>query len=68
MWPVGASGRGVLILSELAGAASELSEASLSNPTDTADVASSITRALAMPLYEQRQLALICSADCRNTM
>src|ERR1700744_3508616 len=47
-------GRGVLILSELAGAASELSEAILVNPTDTSDVASSITRALAMPLYEQR--------------
>jgi trehalose 6-phosphate synthase/phosphatase len=49
-----ASGRGVLILSELAGAASELNEAILVNPTDTADVASSITRALAMPLLEQR--------------
>lgn len=49
-----AFGRGVLILSELAGAASELSEAILVNPTDTADVASSITRALAMPLLEQR--------------
>jgi trehalose 6-phosphate synthase/phosphatase len=48
------TGRGVLILSELAGAASELSEAILVNPTDVADVASSITRALAMPLYEQR--------------
>jgi trehalose 6-phosphate synthase/phosphatase len=49
-----------LILSELAGAASELSEAILVNPTDTADVASSITRALAMPLYEQRnRLALM---------
>lgn len=48
------SGKGVLILSELAGAASELSEAILVNPTDTADVANSITRALAMPLYEQR--------------
>ena len=47
-------GRGVLILSELAGAASELSEAILVNPTDVADVASSITRALAMPIYEQR--------------
>ncbi|HEX9513626.1 MAG TPA: bifunctional alpha,alpha-trehalose-phosphate synthase (UDP-forming)/trehalose-phosphatase [Puia sp.] len=49
-----ASGRGVLILSELAGAASELSEAILVNPTDVEDVASSITRALAMPVYEQR--------------
>ena len=47
-------GRGVLILSELAGAAAELSEAILVNPTDTSDVASSITRALAMPIYEQR--------------
>jgi trehalose 6-phosphate synthase/phosphatase len=47
-------GKGVLILSELAGAASELSEAILVNPTDTEDVASAITRALAMPLYEQR--------------
>jgi trehalose 6-phosphate synthase/phosphatase len=47
-------GRGVLILSELAGAASELGEAILVNPTDTSEVASSITRALAMPLYEQR--------------
>ena len=49
-----ATGRGVLVLSELAGAASELNEAILVNPTDTADVASSITRALAMPLSEQR--------------
>jgi trehalose 6-phosphate synthase/phosphatase len=48
------AGRGVLILSELAGAASELNEALLVNPTDVADVASSIARALAMPLYEQR--------------
>ena len=47
-------GRGVLILSELAGAAAELNEAILVNPTDVSDVASSITRALAMPLYEQR--------------
>ncbi len=49
-----ADGRGVLILSELAGAASELNEALLVNPTDVADVASSIARALVMPLYEQR--------------
>jgi trehalose 6-phosphate synthase/phosphatase len=48
------TGKGVLILSELAGAASELSEAILVNPTDVSDVASSITRALAMPVYEQR--------------
>ena len=44
---------GVLILSELAGAASELNEALLVNPTDVADIANSIERALTMPLQEQ---------------
>jgi trehalose 6-phosphate synthase/phosphatase len=44
---------GVLILSELAGAASELNEALLVNPTDVNDVANSIVRALTMPLQEQ---------------
>src|ERR1051326_9364147 len=46
---------GVLILSELAGAASELNEALLVNPTDVHDVANSIDKALNMPLKEQRQ-------------
>jgi trehalose 6-phosphate synthase/phosphatase len=45
---------GVLILSELAGAASELNEALLVNPTDIKDIASSIEKALNMPLQEQR--------------
>jgi trehalose 6-phosphate synthase/phosphatase len=45
---------GVLILSELAGAASELNEALLVNPTDVHDIANSIERALNMPLPEQR--------------
>ncbi len=45
---------GVLILSELAGAASELNEALLVNPTDVYDIANSIERALNMPLQEQR--------------
>jgi len=45
---------GVLILSELAGAASELNEALLVNPTDVQDVANSIEKALNMPLQEQR--------------
>lgn len=45
---------GVLILSELAGAASELNEALLVNPTDIKDVANSIDKALNMPLQEQR--------------
>src|SRR5439155_10909312 len=45
---------GVLILSELAGAASELNEALLVNPTDINDIATNIERALNMPLQEQR--------------
>jgi len=49
------SDRGVLILSELAGAASELNEALLVNPTDVVDVASAINKALIMPLPEQQK-------------
>jgi trehalose 6-phosphate synthase/phosphatase len=46
--------KGVLILSELTGAAAELSEAILVNPTDTSEVADAINTALIMPLTEQR--------------
>jgi trehalose 6-phosphate synthase/phosphatase len=46
--------KGVLILSELTGAASELNEAVLVNPTDTDEVANAIYSALMMPLIEQR--------------
>jgi trehalose 6-phosphate synthase/phosphatase len=46
--------KGVLILSELTGAASELSEAILVNPTDSEEVANAINIALTMPLPEQR--------------
>jgi len=46
--------KGVLVLSELAGAASEMNEALLVNPTDTEEVADAIATALAMPLTEQR--------------
>jgi len=46
--------KGVLILSELTGAASELNEAILVNPTDTDEVARSINQALTMTLVEQR--------------
>jgi trehalose 6-phosphate synthase/phosphatase len=45
---------GVLILSELAGAASELNEALLVNPTDMADVAAAVNRALIMPEAEKK--------------
>jgi trehalose 6-phosphate synthase/phosphatase len=46
--------KGVLILSELTGAASELNEALLVNPTDTEEVAEAIHKAMVMPLVEQR--------------
>lgn len=46
--------RGVLILSELAGAASELNEALLVNPTDVVDVCNAIVKALTMPVHEQK--------------
>lgn len=45
---------GVLILSELTGAASELNEATLVNPTDSEELADSIAAALNMPLKEQK--------------
>jgi trehalose 6-phosphate synthase/phosphatase len=46
--------KGVLILSELTGAANELNEALLVNPTDTEEVVNAITSALNMSLNEQR--------------
>lgn len=46
--------QGVLILSELAGAASELNEALLVNPTDKIDVSNAIGKALTMPPEEQQ--------------
>ncbi|OQP62607.1 bifunctional alpha,alpha-trehalose-phosphate synthase (UDP-forming)/trehalose-phosphatase [Niastella vici] len=46
--------RGVLILSELAGAANELNEALLVNPTDIIEVSKAIHRALTMPQEEQQ--------------
>lgn len=47
-------GKGVLILSELAGAANELNEALLVNPIDITDVSKAINTALTMPLGEQQ--------------
>jgi trehalose 6-phosphate synthase/phosphatase len=47
--------QGVLILSELAGAANEMGEAILVNPMDEEEVAQSILTALNMPLPEQKQ-------------
>ena len=46
---------GVLVLSELAGAARELQAALIVNPYDIDDVADGLAQALAMPLEERRQ-------------
>jgi len=45
---------GVLILSEMAGAAKEMNEALLINPLNFEDVARNLNRALTMPLKEQQ--------------
>lgn len=47
--------KGVLILSEMAGAAKELSDAILINPFDVNEIAESIYRALTMPEDEQEK-------------
>lgn len=47
--------RGVLILSELAGAASELGEAMLVNPWDKNEMAVAIEQALTMPVADQQK-------------
>lgn len=47
--------QGVLILSELAGAAKELTDALIINPTDTQEVATAIQNALEMPIEEQER-------------
>jgi trehalose 6-phosphate synthase/phosphatase len=47
--------KGVLILSELTGAASELNEALLVNPTDADEVVNALQTALMMPVTEQRK-------------
>ncbi len=48
--------KGVLILSEMAGAASELSEAILVNPTDKQEIAAAIHKALTMPVRDRTVL------------
>ncbi|MET7258681.1 bifunctional alpha,alpha-trehalose-phosphate synthase (UDP-forming)/trehalose-phosphatase [Dyadobacter fermentans] len=48
-----ADGKGVLILSEMAGAAAELGEALIINPLDAQDTAEAIRTALVMPEPEQ---------------
>ncbi|MDD2380627.1 MAG: bifunctional alpha,alpha-trehalose-phosphate synthase (UDP-forming)/trehalose-phosphatase [Mariniphaga sp.] len=48
-------GRGVLILSEMAGASKEMSEALIINPNDKAQIADTIKKAIDMPVEEQME-------------
>ncbi|MDP3919925.1 MAG: bifunctional alpha,alpha-trehalose-phosphate synthase (UDP-forming)/trehalose-phosphatase [Candidatus Omnitrophota bacterium] len=47
--------RGVLILSEMAGAAKELGEAVIVNPNDQEEIVDALQQALTMPVEEQRR-------------
>lgn len=46
---------GVLILSEMAGASTELSDAIIVNPTDSEEIGNAILKALEMPVEEQKE-------------
>ncbi|NQV13547.1 MAG: bifunctional alpha,alpha-trehalose-phosphate synthase (UDP-forming)/trehalose-phosphatase [Parcubacteria group bacterium] len=48
-------GRGVLILSEMAGTANELREALIVNPNDKRQISKALRRALEMPVAEQKE-------------
>ena len=48
-------GRGVLILSEMVGAAEELNEALIINPNNRSEIIEAIKEALTMPKYEQQK-------------
>lgn len=58
---------GVLVLSEFAGAAQEMSRAIQVNPHDARAVADAISRALAMPEDEKVQRTIIMQARIRRT-
>jgi trehalose 6-phosphate synthase/phosphatase len=58
--------QGVLILSELAGAAQELRYAIIINPTDTQEVADAIKEGLVMPLPEQERRLLHMRKHLQN--
>jgi len=48
-------GRGVLILSEMAGAVDELAESIIINPNNIEEIAEAISKALSLPVDEQRE-------------
>jgi trehalose 6-phosphate synthase/phosphatase len=57
---------GVLILSEMAGAAKELGEAVIINPNNTEEIANAMHEALEMPKTEQRRRNLIMQSRLRR--
>jgi trehalose 6-phosphate synthase/phosphatase len=59
-------GTGVLVVSELAGAAKELGEALHVNPNSTDDVAEALQRALTMPEEEQRRRNAVMQQRLRS--
>lgn len=59
-------GTGVLILSEMAGAARELGEAILINPNDREEIRKALEEALAMPVEEQRRRNQIMQSRLRS--
>lgn len=59
-------GSGVLILSEMAGAAKELPEALIVNPNNREEIAQAIKTALTMPLEEQRERNRMMQARLRR--
>ena len=59
----------MLVLSQFAGAAAELTAALLVNPHDADDIADAIEKALAMPLRERRERhAQMMSVLRRNSL
>jgi trehalose 6-phosphate synthase/phosphatase len=58
--------KGVLILSEMTGAAAELSEAILINPADKREVADALNKALSMPLRDRNILITRMQGRIKN--
>jgi trehalose 6-phosphate synthase/phosphatase len=58
--------KGVLILSEMAGAAAELGEALIINPLDAQDISNAIKRAFEMPVPEQTKRMTAMQARIRD--
>lgn len=58
--------KGVLILSEMTGAAAELGEAIIINPVDAQDIADAINKAFEMPVKEQTKRMTTMRARIRN--